>query len=215
MGETIIFTKKTTSKGGLEFTWARQVNAIRNDALIRGMNNEELWAKYEKRVLDVPNRKSFRDRLALAGIARARKMVKKKENVVTKSKLMEVKKRVAEKVEKELERKLTPTVSEKIAKKILDRQMKGADKHFDRMEGELDRSHEVLSKRKLNQKNVGFHLMDLQRFDDLGRKLYNIGQQTQLGDHQAQVTMLIFGDQFIQEKDEEDVMEAELVSNAE
>lgn len=198
--------KISIKKSNFKTLWKDWVDDVRKDALYRGMSTKELWEKYKDKIKDIPNYLNFRNKLHTTGISSARDAALRAAKAVTKSQYKSAKKALREREMAKMNLKLQREVSKEVAATIIKRQQQGAEKHFDRMEVEIDRVAEVLEKKDVNALNVSDHLDDLGKLDGLARKLYNMDKNSNTSDHQMQLGMLVLGDAYLTplEEGEED-----------
>lgn len=90
-----------------------------------------------------------------------------------------------------------PRLKEKVATEtadtVLARSRQGAEKHFNRMEALHDRAHEQLEKVKVGPKTVGIFLSNMEKFDQLGRRMYGMDKQQEMNKHQLNLNILVNG----------------------
>lgn len=199
-------------KADFKTTWKDWVDDVRKDALYRGMSTKDLWEKYQTKIKDIPNIRSFSNKLHTTGISGARDAALKEARAFTKSQRKSAKKALRQKEMAKMNLKLQREVSREVAATIIKRQQEGAEKHFNRMEVEIDRVAGVLEKKTVHAFNVSDHLDDLGKLDGLARKLYNMDKNSNTSDHQMQLGMLVLGDAYLTplEEGEDDEDEDEM-----
>jgi hypothetical protein len=65
-----------------------------------------------------------------------------------------------------------------------------AIEHTERAIAEVDKVHKVLEKRKLNNKNVGQHLWELDKWDSIARRTFHMDEEEPVSSHTLNVALL-------------------------
>lgn len=78
-----------------------------------------------------------------------------------------------------------------VANDLAGRLRKHGEKHIGRMTKQIDKVHTVLKDRALHDKNVGRHLAELDKFDQVARRTFKLDEGEQMSPQQWQIGCLL------------------------
>lgn len=188
---------------GSPYKWVQMTDqkckdAMRMDFVVHGMTTREIFNKYNKLLVHPFKYNSMRTLFGRWGWYAARKVVMDKAKVelgtmerVVKKQARAIAKRTIERPSVKLKEETEKKAALALAKKAKDRIVEGGERHFDRMEKIIDKAHGVIEGMEPTTTNVDEYLNVSDKFDKLGRRLYNMDDQKPLDSHQLNVAVLI------------------------
>jgi hypothetical protein len=170
--------------------------SIIHDATINGMRQSELWLTYKDRIMNCPTKESFRVLVNRAGVSK--NIAKIKDN---RRELHKVRKAVAVKqakriVEKKVEvmsqpGKLLSRLADRSAEIVIEKELKGAKLHLQRMERIVEKAHVAMESINPTKGDLQGYIYTAKQFDELARKTFGMNGSEVVSPHQSNLAIVV------------------------